>query len=330
VDQKYIISGVHTRIPAVPHELTDRITPVDKSIVLCHLGVPYVEADEWLLTIDGMVDNPSTINFAELKQFPFHELQSFHQCAGSPLNPDHPTQRICNVIWGGALLKDILVPSKVQPRANFLWSSGCDGGVLADTICPAYTKDLPIDRISQNVLVAYEMNGKPLLPVHGYPARLFVPGYYGTNSVKWLRRLELSSTRASGLFTTKWYNDPVYGTDGTPTEERQPVWEVAPQSVIVCPGPGAKIRVGHSSEIWGWAWADEGVDQVVVSIDGRSWLEASLEKQAERGWQRFSMDFVAPHRGKFSFMSRARGCSGVIQPLAGRRNAVFSREIEAI
>ena len=66
-DQKYIISGVHTRIPAVPHELTDRITPVDKSIVLCHLGVPYIEADEWLLTIDGMVENPTIVTW-EMKE----------------------------------------------------------------------------------------------------------------------------------------------------------------------------------------------------------------------------------------------------------------------
>ena len=330
MDQKYKISGVHARVPALPHELTDRITPIEKSIVLCHLGVPDIEADEWLLTIDGMVEKPAVLTFAQLKQFRFHELQSFHQCAGSPLNPEHPTQRICNVIWGGALLKDILAHSKVQPGAKFLWSSGSDGGVLAETICPTYMKDLPIDRIGQDVLVAYEMNGKPLLPEHGYPARLVVPGYYGTNSVKWLLRLELSSTRASGPFTTKWYNDPVYGADETPNGETQPVWAIAPQSIIVWPGPDATITAGHKHEIWGWAWADEGVDQVVLSTDGRSWFETVVEKQAERGWQRFSMDWIARQRGKFSIMSRARSCRGILQPLAGRRNTVFSIEVEAI
>jgi DMSO/TMAO reductase YedYZ molybdopterin-dependent catalytic subunit len=202
--------------------------------------------------------------------------------------------------------------------------------VLADTFCPAYTKDLPIDRIGQDVLIAYEMNGKPLLPEHGYPARLVVPGYYGTNSVKWLRRLELSSTRASGPFTTKWYNDPVYKSDGTLTEETQPVWAVAPQSIIVWPGPDATITAGHKQEVWGWAWADEGVDQVVLSTGGRSWYEAAVEIRAERGWQRFSLDWTAPSRGKFSMTSRARSCSGTVQPLSGRRNAVFSIEIEAV
>ena len=217
----------------------------------------------------------------------------------------------------------------MQPGAKFLWSSGSDGGVLAETVCPSYMKDLPVYRISQDVLIAYEMNGQPLLREHGYPARLVVPGYYGTNSVKWLCRLELSSTRASGPFTTKWYNDPVYGADGAPTEERQPVWEVAPQSVIVSPRPETTIRVGQSSEIWGWAWADQGIDQVVVSLDGRLWSEASVEMRAGRGWQRFSTGFVATHRGRFSVRSRARSFGGIVQPLAGRRNAVFSIEIEA-
>jgi Oxidoreductase molybdopterin binding domain len=117
LDQKYKMSGVHARIPALPHELTDRITPIEKSIVLCRLGVPDIEADEWLLTIDGMVEKPAVLTFAQLKQFPFHELQSFHQCAGSPLNPEHPTQRICNVILNAHL------QSPCHPSARLLCNS---------------------------------------------------------------------------------------------------------------------------------------------------------------------------------------------------------------
>ena len=277
-----------------------------------------------------MVKKPAVFTFAQLKRFPFSEVQSFHQCAGSPLNPHQPTQRICNVIWGGARVKDVLAKSRVKPGATYLWSSGSDGGVLADTVCPTYMKDLAIDRIGQDVLIAYEMNGKPLLPEHGYPARLVVPGYYGTNSVKWLRRLELASTRASGPFTTKWYNDPVYDANGAPTGETQPVWEVAPQSIIVWPAPDATIKAGRKQEIWGWAWADEGVDQVVVSTDGRSWVETLVEKRTDRGWQRFSVDWIEPYPRRFSIMSRARSCRGVLQSLAGRRNAVLSIELEAI
>jgi DMSO/TMAO reductase YedYZ molybdopterin-dependent catalytic subunit len=330
MDQKYKISGVHAKVPAAPHQLTDRITPIEKSIVLCHLGVPDIEADGWLLAIDGMVEKPAVLTFAQLRRFPFHAFQSFHQCAGSPLNPDHPTQRICNVIWGGVLLKDILANCKVQPEARFLWSSGSDGGVFSGVTCPSYVKDLPIERIEQDVLVAYEMNGKQLLPEHGYPVRLVVPGYYGTNSVKWLNRLEFSSTRASGPFTTKWYNDTAYSADETPNGETKPVWAVAPQSIIVWPGTKATIRAGQRLSIWGWAWADGGVSQVVLRTDGESWFDAEVENQVERGWQRFSANWMPPSRGKFTILSRATGCDGVIQPLNGRRNATFSIEIKAV
>ena len=74
-----------------------------------------------------------------------------------------------------------------------------------------------MDRVASDVLVAYEMNGSPLRPGHGYPVRLVVPGYYGTNSVKWLNRLTLAETRAKGPFTTRWYNDPVRDELGRPT-----------------------------------------------------------------------------------------------------------------
>jgi sulfane dehydrogenase subunit SoxC len=69
--------------------------------------------------------------------------------------------------------------------------------------CDAFVKDLPLDRAAADVLIAYEMNGSPLRPENGYPARLVVPGYYGTNSVKWLTRLTLADARAAGPFTTR-------------------------------------------------------------------------------------------------------------------------------
>jgi DMSO/TMAO reductase YedYZ molybdopterin-dependent catalytic subunit len=69
----------------------------------------------------------------------------------------------------------------------------------------AYLKDLPLTRIAADILIAFEMNGAPLPPEHGFPARLVVPGFYGTNSVKWLTRMTLTECRASGPFTTRWY-----------------------------------------------------------------------------------------------------------------------------
>ena len=84
-----------------------------------------------------------------------------------------------------------------------MWSSGADHGVFEGDSCEAFVKDLPLERAGADVLIAYEMNGAPLRPEHGYPARLVVPGYYGTNSVKWLTRLSLAETHAMGPFATR-------------------------------------------------------------------------------------------------------------------------------
>ena len=90
-------------------------------------------------------------------------------------------------------------------------------GAFQGVHCDAYVKDLPLDRVSADVLIADEMNGAPLRPENGYPARLVIPGYYGTNSVKWLTRLTLAAERAASPLTTRWYNDAVRDAAGRPT-----------------------------------------------------------------------------------------------------------------
>ncbi len=185
----------------------------------------------------------------------------------------------------------------------------------------AYEKDLPVERLSEDVLIAYELNDSPLAPEHGFPARLVVPGFYGTNSVKWLTNLRLESKRASGLFTTRWYNDPVLDASGRPTGSTTPVWAIAPESVIVCPEPGASLQAGAEQEVWGWCWADKGVGEVHVSFDdSMQWQLAALEDNPNRSWQRFSTRWIPAKIGEYKIQSLARAADGAEQPL-GREGA---------
>jgi DMSO/TMAO reductase YedYZ molybdopterin-dependent catalytic subunit len=311
------------RIPLAPDQMQDRLTHVEDTIVLCHLGLPRLTREDWSLAIDGLVARPRTLLFADITRYGKATVTSVHQCAGSPLAPLEPTQRVCNVTWSGARLADILAESEPCPSARFVWSTGADHGAFDGVSVDAYVKDLPVERVKSDVLVAYEMNGEPLTPEHGFPVRLVVPGFYGTNSVKWLTRVTLAPARAPGPFTTRWYNDPVADARVAASGLTQPVWAIAPQSVIVSPAPDATVNAAKATEIWGWAWADCGVSRVDVSVDGGSWQPAALEPAADRAWQRFTLAWTPIERRAATLASRATAASGEFQPAAGRRNAIY-------
>jgi sulfane dehydrogenase subunit SoxC len=176
-------SGVR-RVKLRPHETTDAVTATENLHVIAHLGVPRVDSAQWSLAIDGLVGRAHTLSLDELRARPKRTVESVHQCCGSPLEPTVPTRRVTNVRWGGVDLAALLNELQIDPRARFLWSYGLDGGDFAGTSCDWFVKDLPLERLAAgDVLLAYEPNGAPLPAEHGFPVRLVVPGYYGTNSV---------------------------------------------------------------------------------------------------------------------------------------------------
>lgn len=324
-------AGPFARHPLEPHRLVDRVTRTEDTIVLCHLGIPRIVPDAWTLTIDGLVRHPLCLTPSDIEKRPRVSIVSVHQCCGSPLQPEVPTRRICNVVWTGARLSEILAEAEPEPGACYVWSSGADYGIFQGESCEAYVKDLPLDRIFADVLIAYEMNGAPLRPENGYPARLVVPGYYGTNSVKWLTRMTLAATRAPGPFTTRWYNDPIRDASGLPTGECLPVRSIAPESVIVSPAPDRVLAAGREIEIWGWAWADGGVSSVSVSTDRECpWLPAAVEPPADHAWQRFSVIWRPERPGKQEIRSRAFSADGRCQPESGARNSIHHISIEVV
>lgn len=79
--------------------------------------------------------------------------------------------------------------------------SGC--GAYVGVANSSYLKDSPLERaLTGDVVLAYEMNGEPLTPEHGFPLRAIVPGYYGTNSVSWLSEISVQAERPKSLFTS--------------------------------------------------------------------------------------------------------------------------------
>jgi sulfane dehydrogenase subunit SoxC len=322
--------GGFRRVRLGPHQMKDAVTASDDVFVLAHLGIPRVELAQWSLCVDGLVGRACTLGLDDLKARPKRNVEAVHQCCGNPLEPTVPTRRVVNVRWDGIDLAALLDELDLDPRARFLWSYGLDGGEFAGVACDWYVKDMPLGRLTAgDVLVAYEMNGAPLSAEHGFPARLVVPGYYGTNSVKWLWRLHLAAHRADAPFTTALYNDRADEDDiaaGLPPQ--RPVWAIAPESIIVAPAPDATVRLGEPVDIWGWAWSFRGVARAEVSVDGGlNFKQAALDERRGWVWQRFTLPWRPTERGEVLLCVRAVEAGGSGQPREGARNAIHSVRI---
>ncbi|MEB2318132.1 MAG: molybdopterin-dependent oxidoreductase [Pseudomonadota bacterium] len=309
------------RVPI--HALTDPVTSNADHFVLAHFGVPRIALADWRLRIDGMVRRPLRLEFDGLKRFPRREIETFFKCAGFPDNPAINTHNASNAVWAGADLREVLKHVGADPAASFVWAYGPDHGSYADWSADAYIKDVPIERIaSGDVLLAWEMNGEPLPAEHGFPLRLLVPGFYGTNSVKWLCRLHVADRRAPAITTTRLYNDPgPERADGTAVGS-VPVWEAPPDAVIVAPADRAVVT-GDPVRIWGRTWAARGIDRVGISFDeGASWVDAEVDPRRGYAWQRFELRIARDRiAGATSIIARATDTTGACQPLERARNA---------
>jgi sulfane dehydrogenase subunit SoxC len=306
-------------VSIAPVHLSRRLTRTEDLFVLAHMSVPNVHENDWSLEICGLVDRPAAISFDQLLDYPRRTIEAVHECAGNPFEPSEPARQVANVKWGGVDLKDLFNGVKIDPSATHLWAYGLDYGGFGGLQTSHYRKDVPLTRIgTSDVMIAYELNGERLSSEHGFPARLVVPDFYGTNSVKWLCRLELADQRPEGIFTTQFYNDAIQG-GGT-----KPVWAIEPESMFVSPVPDSKMRL-QASEIWGWAWSSSPIKLVEVSFDGgRTWREAQIESRQEHSWQKFRTDWSPPQPGEYQLRCRATDDQGRVQPVMGARNSIYT------
>ncbi|GKT97023.1 molybdopterin binding oxidoreductase [Colletotrichum tofieldiae] len=308
--------GFTLRPPPPPDQLSDFYTSEDQLFQTIHMGAATVDVDKWILVIDGLVRRPFALTFDQLRSLPASSVTSFHECYGSPTKP--PTEalwRIGNVTWTGVRLSHLVDLAQPLESAQFVWSDGLDRGTFAGVASDRYQKDLPLSKaMGPEVLVAFAMNGQPLGKERGGPVRLVVPGWFGTNSTKWLCRLTLQDKRALGPYTTTFYNeiDP-----GDPLEKRRrPVWAVEVNSMIVSPAPDSVIRQSAVA-VEGWAWCHEPVAKVLVKRAAEQhWVEADVAERVDFSWQKWTASFVLPD-GEHTLVARAVSRSGQEQPLTG-------------
>lgn len=321
--------GFHLRPPPAPHCFDRFVTEDNDLFQTIHMGAVHVDPTKWRLVVDGMVQQPFSLNLTQLKALPSRTITSFHECFGSPLKPaTSALWRVGNVQWTGVPLRWLLDIADASPDGTFVWSEGLDSGHFGGVSADRYQKDLPMKKALQDeVLVAWAMNGQPLSVRRGGPVRLVVPGWFGTNSTKWLSKLTVEDKRSPSPFTTTFYNE--HHPPDDPTCASRPVWKIQPNSMIVKPAPGSQVE-GSEIIVQGWAWANDGVTCVEVSRDeGSTWNPAKVEPRQDFSWQKYTAVLKLP-KGDHVVLARATGEDGRTQPLGIGRNHVHRVAFEVV
>ena len=274
------------------------ITPTGMHYLLVHFDIPEVDASTWRLKVGGLVSKPLSLTMDEIRERPSVTTTVTLECAGNgrallsprPLSQPWLLEAVGTAEWTGTPLREVLEEASLDDRAVEVLFTGRDRGIQADEVQP-YQRSLAIDEATrEEVLLAYEMNGEPLQPQHGYPLRLIVPGWYGMASVKWLDRIEAVGEPFEGYEMAQTYR---YAQDAD--DPGEPVDLIKVRALMIPPGVPdflTRTRVVKAGKmaLTGRAWAGRlGVSRVEVSVDGgETWSKAQLEepgpKYAWRGW----------------------------------------------
>jgi sulfane dehydrogenase subunit SoxC len=302
------------------------ITPAGLHYLLIHYDIPDVDGDRWALSVEGRVAKPLTLTLADLRERPAHEMTATMECAGNGralLEPHVVSQpwlleAVGNARWKGVPLRAILEEADVLDDAVEVVFTGLDRGVEKG-VEQSYQRSLERDvALEDDVLLAYEMNGAPLLPQHGFPLRLLVPGWYGMTNVKWLTAITVVDEPFNGYQHTAAYR---YRDDEE--DEGTPVTRMVPRALMVPPGiPDFNTRErtvpADLCPLLGRAWSGWApISRVEVSTDGgETWADAELEPLKSRwGWRGWRYDWAADEPGEYVLCCRAHDEAGNVQPL---------------
>lgn len=320
--------GRDPRLVVVSRDPFNAETPLDEQIgVITPNPLHYVRshfADPEppdRLVVDGAVASPLLLTMEDVRALPSRSAIVTLECAGNgrafldPPAPGEPWRlgAVGTAEWTGVPLRTILGMARPEPRAVELLFRGADEGVPTDVGQRiAFERSLPTERAwSDDVLLAYAMNGEPLPPDHGAPLRLVVPGAYGMASVKWLVRITAVEEPFRGFYQADRY--VVHGA---------PLGPVEPRAVVTWPRDGATLPI-RAFVARGYCWSGGvPIARVDVSTDGgSSWETARIaEGLSAYAWRTWELRLEPRRAGEMSILARAIDAGGRLQPLEQRRD----------
>jgi sulfane dehydrogenase subunit SoxC len=307
------------------------VTPVGLHYLLVHYDIPVVDPTAWRLRVAGRVRNEIELSLEELRARPHVRRRVTMECAGNgrarldprPASQPWVLEAVGTGEWGGTPLRPILEEAGPLDDAVEVLFGGLDRG-LEGGVEQSYERSLSVDEaLRDEVLVAYELNGAPLPPQHGFPLRLVVPGWYGMTNVKWLERITLIDTPFEGYQQRTSYRLRL-----EEDEEGEPVTRMEPRALMVPPGIPDFLSRERMVErgpcvVEGRAWSGWGaITAVDVSADGgETWSPAALGP-ADNPWAwapwTFAWEPASP--GRYELLCRARDETGREQPVDSRWN----------
>jgi DMSO/TMAO reductase YedYZ molybdopterin-dependent catalytic subunit len=316
---------------ALPLEaLRQEITPIGLHYLLIHFDIPFVDARAWRLRIGGRVTRELTLGLDQLKARPSRTVAVTLECAGNgrallaprALSQPWLMEAVGTAEWTGTPLAPLLQEAGLAEDAVEVVFTGLDRGVQGD-VEHVYERSLPVaEALREDLLLAYEVNGQPLPPQHGFPLRLVVPGWYGMTHVKWLDSITVVNEPFRG-----WQQDVAYHVRESDEEQGRPVTRMLPRSLMAPPGfpdflSRARFVQAGPCAIEGRAWSGWGrVERVEVSLDGgETWADATLgAAPSEFAWRGWTFDWDAAP-GEHELCCRATDSAGNVQPVSAEWN----------
>ena len=308
--------------------LEGTITPSGLHFERSHSGVPDIDPSKHRLLIHGMVKRPLIFTVEALLRYPMVSRVHFIECAGNsqllyqPAPPNLTVGQTHGLVscseWTGVPLRLLLGEAGVDPAAPWILAEGADAAAMS--------RSVPMAKAMDDAILALFQNGERLRPENGYPVRLFLPGWEGNMSVKWLRRIKVVSAPVMTKDETSRYTD-LQG-DGKSLMFTYPM-EV--KSLITRPSYGMTVPGPGVYQISGIAWSGEGaIRRVEVTTDGgQSWDKATLDALIlPRALTRFRLPW-SWDGGAVVLKSRAVDDAGNVQPERAKfiaehgNNAIF-------
>jgi DMSO/TMAO reductase YedYZ molybdopterin-dependent catalytic subunit len=321
-------------IEAQAHLLDDKVTPNSCMFIRNNGLVPEgIDPSTWTLTIDGeSVVNQKTYTLSELKsKFQRHTYQLTIECGGNGRSEFDPPAKgnqwtvgaVHCASWTGVRLRDVLEDAGIKSNAVYIGFHAVDKHLSLDPKKEPISRGCPMDKALQDeTILAFEMNGKEIPLVHGYPLRLVAGGWPASVSGKWINRISIRNKVHDGTkMTGDAYRvpcEPVAPGEKVKDEDMCIIESMPVKSLITYPKTGAMINKGKTLKIRGHAWAGElEVEKMEYSIDyGSTWTECPVEKPANRlAWQHFTADINFPKAGYYEVWAKATATDGVSQPM---------------